>query len=79
MKVRIRTWDDMQAKYGINYDGNIEIPCIFTKYMEKQLPSDRCIEVTPKGGNTYTWKHYGDSWAISEEMIDHAPVPIWET
>lgn len=80
MKVRIRTWDDMQAEYGINYNGDIEIPRIFTKGMEKQLPSDRCIEVIPKGSNVYTWKTYGYSWTISEEMIDHTPVAhIWET
>lgn len=82
IKVKIKTWEQMMYKYGLDSDGYIPIPAKFTQGMEASMPKDRVIEVTrstPNEDRYYHWKPkvsilYGcdrDRFWVSKEMIEY--------
>lgn len=57
--VKIRTWEDMEAEFGLNKTGNIDCPYVFTTGMEKKLSSDRIIKISePDSDGDYFWLPY---------------------
>lgn len=67
--VKIRTWDDMEAEFGLDQEGDIKCPAIFTTDMEKELPSDRIIEVIgPDSVGDYEWLR---RYIIHPSMIEY--------
>jgi len=67
MKVKIKTWSEMEEEFGL-FVGSIDCKCSFTKIMEGQIPEDRIIEIS----DDYAWEDIDDPdlpWNISEEMI----------
>jgi hypothetical protein len=71
MKVRIKTWEEMEKEFGIGlYDGSIKCERTFVTEMESALPDNRIIDVERIGGSTYSWIDYaGCEWEISDDMI----------
>jgi len=45
MKVKIKTWEQMEKEFGLYDDGEIDCTFIFSEYMEQALPEDRIIDV----------------------------------
>jgi len=66
MKVKIKTWDAMEAEYGLAPSGSVNIKYMFTEDMERDMPEDRCIELV---GHTM-W----NGWSISKDMIEIEPM-----
>ena len=69
--VKIKTWEEMEEEFGINSQGNILTEYTFTKYMERQMPEDRIIEVYENGD----W----NGWSIDTDMIDSVISETQET
>ena len=66
MKVQIRKWDDMAKEFGTDSDNEILTKNIsFTQDLEKELPSDRIIDI--KDGIQLNWKN---EWVITNDMIE---------
>ena len=67
--VKLRTWDDMEAEFGLDKDGDINCPWNFTLNMEEKLPYDRIIEVIgPNSEGDYKWLR---SYTIHPSMIEY--------
>lgn len=69
MKVKIKTWAELEKKHGIDKYGSILMNIGFIPEMEKDLPKDRIIEVKRAGG-FYDWLTTSNDWTISDEMIE---------
>lgn len=70
MKVKIKTWKQMEEEFGLDFDGDINIDYGFIKSMEVDMPKDRIIEIDEKGN----WRYINNlnrkrSWSISDDMI----------
>ena len=65
--VAIRTWDDMEAEYGLDGFKHIPIGMSWSKQSDESLPRERIIrvEVLESGFTPYKW---GDLF-ISENML----------
>ena len=65
--VKIKTWKDMEAEFGITDDttGTIDCKAYFIVEMEEELPADRIIEIK-EGKHRYDW----NGWEISDDMIE---------
>ena len=69
-KVKIKTWEQMEKEFGLNPDG--VIPCggdYFTELMEKELPNDRIIVVSPMD-DILIWRVPEGTWNITDAMIE---------
>lgn len=73
MKVKIKTWEQMEEQYGLDRDGDIEIRktgynICFVRSMEDKMPTDRIINIIPDDNlnDRYLW----GCWTISPEMIE---------
>ena len=64
MKVRIKTWAEMEEEFGLDSFSYIGCRCTFTKEMEKMIPVDRIIQIK-KGKYASEW----EGFSISEDMI----------
>ncbi len=66
-EIIIRTWDDMEAQYGLDGFKHIPIGMTWSKQSEESLPCDRTIrvEVLSGGFTPYKW---GELF-ISENML----------
>ena len=60
MKVRIKTWEEMEEKFGLSDPECIDCEDGFYDMMESDLPKDRVINVIEG-----LWK----GWFISDDMI----------
>ena len=70
IKIRIKTWEEMEQEFGLKYNGEIDVEFTFTKLMEKELPSNRIIEVTPgEVPGEYWWIQGGFYYHISKDMV----------
>ncbi len=69
MKVLIKTWDEMEKEFGLDYSGDINCNQYFIVEMEENMPEDRIIEVTKDTKDTYTYKLAEGTWTISDDMI----------
>ena len=77
MKVRIKTWEEMEKEFGVDNVGDIKCKETFNTYMEELLPKDRIIEVKENGKysnllphNVYDWYVDEFEWNISDDMIE---------
>ena len=67
--VRIKTCEEMEEIYGLNYSQNIAVEFVFTDQMEEALPPNRIIkiiEITPK---KFIWETPERNYNISRGMI----------
>ena len=62
MKVKIKTWKQMEGEYGLYSFGSIKTEYTFTPGMEEDMPEDRIIEVDEDDN----W----NGWYIDNDMID---------
>ena len=49
MKVRIKTWEEMENDFGVNSAGNIDCQDNFLVEMEEAMPDDRIINIDMEG------------------------------
>jgi len=49
MKIKIRSWESMARKFGVDSDGDIDGVFGFPSSAEKCLPEDRVIDVDEDG------------------------------
>lgn len=86
MKVRIKTWEEMEKEFGVDNVGDIKCKETFSTYMEELLPKDRIIEIEENGKNNmfklynvydwciynvYAWGKYDiNEWNITDDMIE---------
>lgn len=72
MKVKLKTWNNMEKEYGLNKMDHIDCDALFVQDMEKNMPKDRIIEIHPHDGRYKMKKiHQGDNdWTISKDMIE---------
>ena len=78
--VRIRTWKDMERKYGLNEEGNIDFkykheryPSIFKRSREEWMRKIGTREFTIKIINEFSQYYVieeGDIWGWTDEMIE---------
>jgi hypothetical protein len=68
---KIKTWEEMQKKYGLTYLGDIECDEVadFITNMEKQMPENRIIKIKDSHWN---------GWLMCESMIDMEMLAIDE-
>jgi len=81
MLVKIKTFNGLKIKYGIDSDGDVKIPDLrtpyltkgyFTKELESIIPKDRVIDVISQG-RFYIWspnKNEDEEYLIVDEMIE---------
>lgn len=78
-KVKVRKWNDMEAEFGINEDGNINTPVFrFTKHMEDYCDKSATIignDVDDDGDYYYTLKidsmdSYEKFFYFTDEMLE---------
>ena len=77
MKVKIKTWGEMEKEFGVDNVGDIKCKETFNTYMEELLPKDRIIEIKENGmysnllpHNVYDWYVDEFEWNISDDMIE---------
>ena len=74
IKVKIRTWDDMEKEYGLDYKEVIfikEDEQYFVYEMEKDLPKNRIIKTKVRVKDSrFIWDNGNNVWTISPEMIE---------
>jgi hypothetical protein len=75
---RIRTWDDMEAEYGLNNFGEIPCKAVFALGMKplcgqtfavERVPDDTIIGYASTGAGNR-------SWAITIDMVEPLPAPV---
>lgn len=57
MLVRIKTWYELEAEFGLNEYGQINIFPVFTRKIDKELPKDRIISIKPRH-NCFMWEGF---------------------
>jgi len=70
-KVKIKTWKDMEEKYGLDSVGDIKCFCNFTENMEKKLNDlypNRIVIISKIETTYYSVENVG--WAWSDDMIE---------
>ena len=69
--VKIRTWEDMEAEFGITdvEPGAIDCEAYFTTEMEEELPEDRIIKVKESRDPLDDWYNW-NGWEISDDMVE---------
>jgi len=70
--VQIKTWEDMEKEFGLDFMDDIACAETFTRAMEEDLPPDRLIEVEGDGEGcrpVFTWEE-SCHWSISSDMIE---------
>ena len=60
MKVKIKTWKEMEKEFGLTGWGDINCNCNFPREMENKLPEDRIIILV-----NWAWK----GWDVSNDII----------
>ena len=71
MKVKIRSWSDMEAHYGLDDDGDIPCDMTYSQGMEEWMPGDRIIELNEDDEPFYQWYVNGiDAYTVTDDMIE---------
>jgi len=80
MKVKIKTWEQMEKEFGLDGDGAIACTFGFINEMEQELPEDRIIvvRVVPNPDSPSTvylcgvkeLRHWWFSYDMIEEIIE---------
>ena len=71
-KVKIKTWEDMEKKFGLDKHGYISCSATFTGLMEKlftELDYDRVVTIKEKDIWYYIEKD-GEGFCWSDDMIE---------
>ena len=67
VKVKIKTWKQMEEEFGLNDEGNIAAKDIFVRGMEEMMPDDRIIEIVSYNNSPiFRW----GGWSITADMIE---------
>jgi hypothetical protein len=73
LKVKIKTWEEMEKEYGKAEDGIIdcspETPYCFSDLIEEELPNDRVIDLKGNPPEFGVWVVPYGQWNITKEMI----------
>jgi len=70
MKVKIKTWSEMEKEFGLDEVGDINCEYSFVDIMENNLPEDRIIEtVKDDDGDPVWFTSESSGWNISNDMI----------
>jgi len=70
--IKIKSWDKLAKKYGLNENRDIDLKCTFTKELEEALPKNRTIKVKiDRLGNLLWIKDRSKSlyWVISYKAV----------
>lgn len=76
-RLRIRQWDDMEAEFGLTYDGDIECKGVFTQSMRDLCGMDFVVSKAFPEFDRY----YDDSnaefsgWVITCDMLEYNDDP----
>ena len=71
MKVRIKTWEEMEKEFGLTASGSIGVRAGFNTAMEKLMPKDRVITVGNKDKDgDFIWEIENSVYFISNVMIE---------
>ena len=62
MRVKIKTWKEMEKEFGLNQNDVIATVYPFTRSMEFDMPRDRVINITDD--NRWSW------YRVSNDMIE---------
>ena len=66
MRVKLKTWEQMEQEWGLTSDGDINCIPMYIAEMERLCPEDRIIEVKSIE-NGFMWK---GKWRIERPMIE---------
>ena len=70
MRVKIKTWEEMEKEFGLTMLQDIDCKAVFTKNMEKFMPEDRIVDVSEHNYDDYfIWSIDDTTYNISEDMI----------
>ena len=69
MKVKIRTWEDMEAEFGLTFENDIDSPILYLKEIEEDMPKDRIVELTNEG-SIFELDYIFNGWLITDDMIE---------
>lgn len=70
MRVKIKTWEEMEKEFGLTKFQDIDCRRVFTKNMEKFMPEGRIIDISEHSCDDYfIWLVDGTTYDISEDMI----------
>lgn len=70
-RVKIKSWKQMEKKYGLNELGNINCACVFTKLMSDLCGGKYTIDGVLRRSSTQdVYSICGYDCVISEDMID---------
>ena len=72
--VRIRQWDDMEAEYGMNEDGDILVPLIFTDSMRGFCGHWGRITGVYECSYDIEFSSYLSGWSWGDGMLELEPV-----
>jgi hypothetical protein len=68
--VKIKTWYQMEKVFGLDEDGDIDIPGAFVKDMEENMPENRIIVIEEVDSSINNWFAKNENWGITDEMIE---------
>jgi len=65
-KIKIREWDDMEKEFGLDFAGDIDCRCTFTRNMKKYCGKTmKILKIKPSGNYTVE----GSIYTFSDDMI----------
>jgi len=70
MKVKIKSWEELEKEFGYDNEDTLRTPSGFTQLLEEDLPADRIIEVVGFRRQPQMWlTGDGGVYYIDEEMV----------
>ena len=63
MKIKVKTWEELEQEFGVDELGTIKTPILYFKSMEKNMPPGRIVEVI-ETENSYVWVVNGICWHL---------------
>lgn len=76
-ELRIREWDDMEAEFGVDEDGDIDIPISFMADMRYLCGLDFTVSVVQEKRDTFQYfslegieENEQGLWIITAEMLE---------
>jgi hypothetical protein len=63
MRVKFKTWDELEKEFGLDIHGDIKVGNSFTEAMEAAMPSDRVIHLSSRtiiNNKIYMWNYTED-------------------
>jgi len=69
LKVRIKTWAEVEEEFGLDGAGSIAVRCSFSRDMERRMPEDRVVTVADRVGHCGRVMLEGRLYFLCEGMI----------